>query len=213
MKRRFFVLSCVLVALCVAPTAGFAETLVRDCAGCVLGIFDDPELTRTSGNWPDALPVKRLWLGIKHDPGSELDGLTGIELSVDGLHLLPAGASVTFVVKRNPSVVLGSDIRTPPPLSGPEVEGGINAVWGECLSGDLDLVEITLFTLAPLTEPVELRVRRKFPAPDPEAQAPLFTDCDGPIFEKVIVSGGSYTLYPPVAVEAQTWGRIKTLYR
>lgn len=213
MKRRLLVWSCVVVALCSTTARAPAETLVRDCPACVLGIFDDEELTRTEGIWPNSIPVKRLWVGIQHDPSSELNGLTGIELSVDGMHLLPEGASVSFVVKRDPSAVLGNDIRTPPPQSGSEAEGGINAVWGECISGDLDLVEITLFSLVPPTAIIELRVRRKFPAPDPEAQAPLFTNCDGPIFEKVVVTGGIYTLYPPVAVDAETWGGIKSLYR
>lgn len=213
MKRGLLVWSCVIVALCSTTARGLAETLVRDCPACVLGIFDDAELTSAEGHWLDAIPVKRLWVGVKHDPSSELNGLTGIELSVDGLHLLPEGASVSFEVKRGPSAVFGSDIRTPPPQSGSEAEGGINAVWGECISGDLDLVEITIFSLVPPTEVIELRVRRKFPAPDPEAQAPLFTNCDGPIFEKVVVTGGIYKLYPPVAVDAETWSRIKSLYR
>ncbi len=212
MKRRFVVVSCCVVLGLASATAVIGETQVRDCSNCVFGIFDDQEMTRTEGFWFTVSPLKVVWVGIQYDPEFDLDGLSGIELSIDGLHQLPEGSSVTFDVKHNPRVVLGSDIATPPPTAGPDAEGGINAAWGECLTGDRELIEVRLFSFRPLTETITLTVRRKFPSADPEAQVQLFTDCNDPIFEKILVGGGTYTL-TPVAVEGNTWSGVKSLYR
>ena len=98
-------------------------------------------MTSTEGYWHYLSPVKTIWVGIQYAPEFDLDGLSGVELSIDGLYQLPEVASVNFDVKHNPAVIIGNDIRTPDP-SLHRGEGGINAAWNGCVVGDIELIEI-----------------------------------------------------------------------
>jgi len=219
----------VLLAIAVLMVPMSVSAQITDCPNCVLGIYDDQGLSKNFGIWDQDLtgPLKSVFVGIKYDPLliEQLSGLTSIELSVDGIPAGPFGPPA-FKGIPDPTVTIGTDIRTPDDeVTG---TGGVNMAWNSCLPGDRAVVQIDMLSLSAIPMDIVLRVRRKFPPSSPSIQQQLITQCDAPIFTATTVSGGCYVINPTVppggtvdgceldlvdAVEAQTWGKVKALYK
>ncbi|MFQ5598982.1 MAG: hypothetical protein ACE5G2_00355 [Candidatus Krumholzibacteriia bacterium] len=186
-----------------------AQVQIDECFGCVLGVYDDIDLTRNSGIVTGT--TKDVFLGIKYDPNAGFDGLKAVEFSITGLS--------SFIVTKepfdNPTVALGEPAAPADTLVG---SGGMNLAWANCLNGDRALMKMTLIILGAVDDNTVLQVVRKFPRSNPNADQ-HFNQCDDPAFTITRVTGGCYVLNPvgtlpcSVAVEESTWSAIKTLYR
>jgi hypothetical protein len=216
-----------IAVLMMLPMSLFAQGEITECPGCLLGIFENPELTQNFGIWDLELtgPSKSLWVGIMYDPAVPLNGLTGVELSISGIPESPFGGA-QFSGIPEPTIVIGSAIETPADTTG---EGGVNMVWNQCLPENRAVIKIDMLSLSPVGDDIVLRVMRKFPPGSDEFPQELFTQCNAPQFTKTIVTGGCYVINPTVgeggmvdgcvlevfvdAVEENTWSHVKALYR
>ncbi len=187
----------LLVALSLLLAPGITLAQADDCPGCELGIYDNPELSRNFGFWDtNVTPLKSIWVGIRYDATvpPNIQELTGIELSIDGIPVSPFPPSFTGIP--DPTVVVGTDIRTPDnEISG---TGGINMAWNICLRGNRALIRIDMLSFTNVGSDVVIQVRRKFPPASPFAPVPLFTRCDSPNFTLTTVTAGCYVLNPTV---------------
>jgi len=206
----------VLLAVWVPSLSQAQDTT---CPGCVIGIYDEPELVHNYGTWDintDGVS-KSFYVGIKYDPGSSFDGLTGIEISVYGLPTTFLAPTINIL---SDGFAVGPTLIAPPDTTAAGAEGGQNITWTQCLPGNRALVEIRLVSLDPLPQDVVIRVLRRFPSLTPELPNVLFTMCDPPTYTKVVSQGGCYVLNPsgnPVdctlPVSESTWTAVKQLYR
>jgi hypothetical protein len=182
-----------------------------NCFQCVLGIWDDPQLTRNVGEIVVGQP-KVVYVGIKLAEGFE--GLSGMALSVAGLsafsivlveQIPPPGADTMERIEAPADTTLGSTQM-----------GGATYAWSSCLVGDQPLLKLTITTSVPVTNGI-LRVKRKYPPNFPDQRAPIFTQCDSPEYTATCVTGGYYILNwdgdPSVAVAGASWSLVKNLYR
>ena len=215
------------IAILMVPVSSFAQ--ITNCPNCVLGVFDDQMMTQNFGIWAaPASPAKTVWVGILYDPATkgELNGFTGVELSVDGIPAGPFG-DPGFNGVPDPTVTIGSTIVTPDDeVAG---TGGVNMAWDTCLQGDRAMIRIDMLSLDAVPSDIVVQVRRKFPPGSPSFPQQLITQCNAPIFTSTLVTGGCYVINPSVgvgqtvngctlvryitAVEKNTWGRVKALYR
>lgn len=205
--RRIF-----LVALCFGltsspPATGVAagdavsQVTVENCYGCVLGIWDDFELTNTAGSVAAAVP-RDIFVGIKFDPAAGFDRLTGIDCRISGFEGMIVG-----------------DFGPPLPGSGPPAPTptdslgvwNLSYTWGTCLHGSQALAKLTLITFSQISDRILQVVAR------PPRQYPVIFLCDAPVFTAVNVTGGRYCLNPgPTcreAVEERAWSSVKQLFR
>lgn len=201
--------------------------IAAECPGCILGLFDEPEMLQNFGVWDTETmgPQKTVWVAITYDSGGPLNGLTGVELSVAGIPESPFGGA-QFTGIPEPTIVIGSQIETPADSVGGE--GGVNMVWNQCLPDNRIVIQIDMLSLSPIGENIVLRVGRRFPPSSNEFPQELFTQCDSPQFTSTIVTGGCYVLNPTggvgdvidgcelfmrTAIEENTWGGVKSLYK
>lgn len=202
MKRRFAVLPGVL--LWMLPRLSWASDR---CPDCVLGIWDDPALSRNIGEIVPGQP-KDVYVGIKF--AGRFDRSTGISFSITGL-----GAILIAGFEPIVPTSLGCDY-VGAPTDTTLGSGGCSVRWPGCLVGDQALVRITLLTMSPVTN-VVLRVRRQYPSPDPTAPAPFFTQCNAPSYTPTGVRGGYYILNwngdPGVPIDRKPWSVVKYLFR
>ena len=213
----------VVILVLIVPGVALAQ---EQCPGCVMGVFDDAELSRNFGFW-DATnqPVKTIWVGVKFD--TYINEMVGVELSVDGIGEFCPGPADCFSFSGlvEPSVTIGPTIASPDDKT--NGVGGVNIVWDRCLVGDRAFVKVELSSSNPIPSDVVLRVTRKFPPSDIRFPEPLFTGC-GLIFPRVTITGGCYVIDPSVrpgetvedctlaettAVESLAWSMIKLRYR
>lgn len=219
-------LLAIAMLLCV-PGLSFAQT-IESCPGCVLSIFDAPDLRCNYGTFEVGTFIKKLYLGIKYDPNATFDGLTTIEFSIEGLPSTPSPP--TFVISNSGFVVPGwTNVATP---SDTTAEGGVNVAWGECQPGNMMLVEITLVIIDPVPVDTVIRIRRKYPeSPFVGVRSPVFTQCNLPLATPTTVPIGCYVMNPSVVdpqvpigdppctilcttpVKESTWSEIKALFR
>jgi len=212
------------VILGLSPLAAAQET--ADCPECVLGIYEDPGMTRNFGTWnASAAPSTELFVGIRYGPGAAVGALTGIELSIDGLPFLFLPPAVEgFDTTLDPDQITG-DIRSPADTT---LAGGFSLSWDACQPGDRALLRITLISFAPIPSDQVVRVRHRFPPSTPPSPAPFLLQCDAPSFTRTRVTGGCYVLNPTVGpgesvagcllsnqttVRPLTWSGIKSLFR
>lgn len=214
MKR--VLLMFVLLAVWVP---GLSQAQDTTCPGCVIGVYDEPELVHNFGTWDINTdgPQKSFYVGVKYDPGSSFDGLTGVELSVSGLPPTFLTPSIKIL---DDGFGVGNTLLAPPDTTVVGADGGQNITWSQCMPGNRALIEISLATFDALPQDVVIRVLRRFPSTTPELPNVLFTMCDSPIYTKVVSTGGCYVLNPsgnPVEctlpVSPSTWTRVKQLYR
>ena len=213
--------------LCVA-NLGFAQESTP-CPGCIIGIFDDIDVSRNYGTW--TAPNKTFYLGIRYDTTSAYDGLTFIEFSVEGLPFTFLPPSIIPLGNGTAIPASPDSIHTPADTTAAGAKGGWGVVWPVCQPNNRALIEMTFVSFDPIPSDMIIRVHRKFPPADPTVASVLFTTCEFPIFPKVRVSEGCYVVNPTVgvgesvgnppctlrdyttAVELQTWSRVKALYR
>ncbi len=210
--------------LCVA-NVGLAQ-VSTPCPNCILGIYDDINLSKNFGTW--TTPSKTFYLGIRYDPTSGYDALTYIEFSVEGL---PVTFLPPSIMPLNGGIKSGPTINTPPDTTAVGAEGGLGVAWTVCQTDDIALIEMTFVTFDPVPNDMIMRVHRKFPSNDSATESVLFTTCEFPLFPKVRVTGGCYVVNPtvglgqsvgnppctlwrdPTPVEQKTWSGVKELYR
>lgn len=211
----------LLVALGVLalPTLAMAQT--QDCADCVLGIFDGPDINATTncGTIGVGAP-KDVYLGVRLS-GAET-GVSGIEFSIAGMEgLLLIGTEALTPA----SVTLGSPPAPADTSATSTGTGGMNVAWATCLSGSQQLIKLSLLSFGPQADKV-LKVMHKFPPSNLNYNLhAVLTRCDPPNFTAVRVSTGCFTLNPSdpagppgcrcfsTPVEAKTWGAMKRLYQ
>jgi hypothetical protein len=206
MKKSIGML-CLLVLL-GTPQQSWATD---NCFQCLLGIWDDPQLTRNVGEIVVGQP-KVVYVGIKLAEGFE--GISGIALSIAGLsafsivlveQIPPPGADTMERIEAPADTTLGSTQM-----------GGATYAWSSCLIGDQPLLKLTLTTSVPITNGI-LKVKRRYPTLPVDARTPVITQCDNPDFTPTRVTGGHYILNwngdPNVAVAGASWSLVKSLYR
>jgi hypothetical protein len=159
----------LLILALLVPSVASAQL---ECPGCVIGIFDDPGLSRNFGVWDiTAVPLKTVWVGIIYDPTSHIDGLTSIELSVDGVGAFCQEAPCfSFEGLVEPTVTIGPTIAAPDDTA--NGQGGMNMAWNQCLRADRALVRLDLSSVETLANDLVLRVTQKFPQSSPEFRTP-----------------------------------------
>lgn len=90
-------------------------------------VYDNEELSMNWGAIQSGW-VKKLYRGVRVDGEAALNGLTSIELSLDGVSPNLDVFSWNFP---DADIVLGTDIRTPDDtVNG---QGGINVAWRDCI--------------------------------------------------------------------------------
>ena len=112
----------VLLALLLIPVPGSGQS--EQCANCLLGLFDDIELTQPFVEGSGA--SKDIYLGIKLADG--FVGFTGVEFSIQGLE----DFIVSHEVLQDPIIALGTPLA---PLDSLFGTGGMNIAWADCVIG------------------------------------------------------------------------------
>ena len=181
---------------------------IDSCFGCMVGIWDDPALTRNYGEIVAGQP-KDIYVGIKYAEG--FSGTSGVSFSVVGLRPLLVLAVEPIVP---PPSIFCDDIRAPADTS--QGTGGCTFFWSACLAGDQALLRVSLLASSEVTNAV-LKVERHYPPTYPDARTPIFYQCNVPLFTPTRASGGIYILNwngdPTVRVGDATWSVAKQLYK
>jgi hypothetical protein len=213
MKRKLLAVVLGLIAL---PVAGWAQ---ENCFDCVLGIYDDEQLTRNFGTIEQGVP-KDVYVGLKLTGG--LVGVTGIELSITGISLLDNLFIVEFVGLPQADAVVGTTVEAPADTTASSSgTGGVNLAWSVCQEGsNRAIARLTLLALGPVAPDHVLRVLRKFPTSDPAWLTPILVKCDPPDYTPVRLTGGCYVANPTgnptgcqLPVAEGTWSGVKELFR
>ena len=177
--------STTLVALLFLAAPARAQ--VENCFDCVLGLYDDLDLTSCSGTIESGV-AKDIYLGIRYDPASGFDRLGGIEFSISGLD---SGILLADWTQIPPTVVIDGFPGAPADTSAASTEeGGMLIYWPQCLSGSRAIARFTLLAIDSIVDRV-LQVKRKYPTSNPLWHTPVFTRCDAPTYTAVRVTGGS----------------------
>jgi len=183
---------------------------VDSCSQCVLGIWDDPALSRNVGEIVAGQP-KDVYVGIKFAGG--FSGTSGISFSIAGMDAFLVAGVETIVPTASACDYLGAPADT---SIDSHAVGGCNFYWPVCLVGDQALLRVTLITFDPVVNAL-LQVKRRYPAWPPDTTAPAFDQCDGPLYTRTRVKGGYYILNwngdPSVRVDGASWSTVKTLFR
>jgi hypothetical protein len=215
--RRILLLVVGLLSLPV-----LAAAQVENCPDCLLGIFDDINLTLNHGSITQGV-VKELFIGVIL--AAPETGVTGIELSVTGMtpadNILITG--VEGLTDPLPNVILGS---LPAPADTVSGTGGLNVAWSSCISGSRALVKVSVVSFTGVSANHALKIIRRFPPTSPSAPFPLLIRCDIPVFTKVRPTAGCFVLNwdgvtNPAdgcgiripAVGESSWTGMKQLYR
>ena len=203
MKALTILLWLVLMNL---PQQGWS---IDSCSECVLGIWDDPALTRNHGEIIVGQP-KDIYVGIKFAEG--FNEVIGIALSVAGLRAFLV-LGVTAIV---PTMTNCDNLSAPADTSAASYGiGGCTFGWYDCLAGDQALLRVSILSFSSVTNGL-LQVKRHYP-PLPDARTPVFFQCNDPLYTPTRVKGGLYILNwdgdPTVGVDDAAWSRLKQLYR
>ena len=203
MNALTILLSLWLTAL---PRPGWS---IDTCFDCVLGIWDDPALTRNHGEIVVGQP-KDIYVGIKFAEG--FNELLGISLSVAGLREF----LVLGVTTIGPTITNCDSPSAPADTSAASHgTGGCTFGWYGCLADDQALLRVTILTYSSITNGL-LQVKRRYP-PHPGAGTPVFLQCNDPLYTPTRVKGGLYILNwngdPTVRVDPAMWSTVKQRYR
>ena len=211
----------ILSILCTACVVGLVPTLAiaEDCFECVLGIWDDEALTSTQGTILPGEP-KDVFVGVKLHEGVE--SIAGVEFSIAGVSdgdLLLIGT-----IPLGPRALVWGLAPAPPDTSDTTTQvGGMTIAYSQCVPSHQALLKLTLYTTQDLTDKI-LVVKRSYPSTNPAFNTPVFMACDAPYYTMTRMSGGCFVLnasgnamdclHPNVvAVEQETWGGVKNLFR
>lgn len=209
----------------MVAAAPAAAAVGANCSGCVLGIWDGPDIDSAPrhGHITPGV-VKDVYLGLCASTASLGIAVDAMEFSIEGID--PAdGVFVTGVefLTRIPPVQVGT-FGAPPGYYG---VGGVLLIWDEPIAPSGAFLRLTLVTLGPVVNRV-LHVLQKFPQRFVEVGPfpAVWNYRDYLRFTRV--NGGCYLLNwdgtgnppcfflnPPctVAVQPATWAAVKTLYR
>lgn len=196
------------LGLLALPRQGWA---IDDCFQCVLGIWDDPGLTRNVGEIVAGQP-KDIYIGIKYAEGFQ--EAVAVEFSIAGLGPILVAGVETIV----PTAIACGYVGAPADTSaGSTHGGGCHFAWPGCLAGNQPLLRVTLlFFSGDITNGL-LQVKRKYPPSEPGVRTPLIYQCDRPTYTPTRVQGGYYILNwngdPTVGLDRAPWSTVKQLYR
>jgi hypothetical protein len=206
----------LMVAALAAPMAAWAQ----DCYDCVLGIWDDPALTRDRGTAAPLEP-KELYVGLKLDDG--IDDVSGVEFSIAGLD--QGGLLLLGATPLGPRALVFGTAPAPQDTTAESTGiGGLAAAWTDCRYNGEALFKLVVFALEEVADRV-LVVKRAYPTTNPSWRTPVLLRCDRPFYSAARVTGGCYVLNPSgapvpcplahavVAVEPETWSGVKQLFR
>ena len=155
--------------------------------------------------------------------GATAAGMTGAEFYVRGWEAIAAqGFTVTESFPAG-ALTLGAATRPSGNLSSTR---RVNVVFSTCMpnpmiGGDFVFLGAIIaqgIAVADIPANTYLSVVAGDPAPNPNFRCPLFTRCDAPAYSIICVTGGEFIINPDgydctVAVEEQTWSKVKSLYR
>jgi hypothetical protein len=190
----------IAIANLVMATAVVAQP-IGECRNCTLGIWDEPELISSSGTIDPRTP-KYVYMGVRYDPADSLAEVSAIVAGISGfdddlifvgLDLLSSG---TFL--------------QPFPAPGDTLQ--ISAEFWGCPPARLAIIKISILAFSEITDRL-LRVT-PFPSPNiPGYAGPLFAECA----EFRLAPVRHYCLNPrnscAEAIEARTWGQVKSMLR
>ena len=199
MRARLVILlaSCLSIHVPVAGLAQFPEPI-----GGWIGIYDDPEMTRTTGVMTGS--DKELFLGFKFHPESVYSSFGSLSFSIVGL----SDIDHSFEILDDPSVVLGEVAAPEDTANG----GGIVIAWSACLPGDSIFGILTLHVEGPPPKDLKLSISRWYSPNTPTSDFPRFGGCGRCDFCESRIGSTEYTLNPSVAVLSRNWSAIKLLY-
>lgn len=120
----------VLAARAAAPAA--AES--RACADCFLGVYDDAQMTRSTGSIP-RFELKSIYLGLRLPDGVGISSLTFAATYPDG-----------FTVIDYASYVDGATLRPG--------DASVTVEWPQCIRGSRLLFRVRLFTFGSMRDAV-----------------------------------------------------------
>jgi hypothetical protein len=201
LKSAFWI---ILALLGMPPQARATDS----CFDCVLGIWDDPAMTRNHGSIIVGQP-KYVYVGIKFAGGHSR--LWSVSFSIAGLRQLLVLAEEPLL----PALVFGSVPAPADTSMSSQGLGGIDIGWYSCLVGDQALLRVTLLASSEATNQL-LQVKRKYSTGFPDVSTPFFNQCDPPD-TRTRATGGYYILNwdgdPTVRVDGVTWSAVKEIYR
>jgi hypothetical protein len=213
--RRFVLAVGLACAVGWLPAASHAE----DCFECVVGIWDDEALTSSQGTILAGEP-KDVFVGVKLHEG--VPSISGVEFSIAGL----ADESLVLLgaIPLGPRALVWGLAPAPRDTSDMSTGiGGVTVAFSECVPSNQAILKLTLYTTQDLTDKI-LQVKRSYPSTNPNFHSPVFMACDPPFFTMTRMSGGCFILNPSgnvqdclhpqvVAVQDETWGGVKNLFR
>ena len=185
----------------------------------VLSVSDSPEYWWPCDSELQPFASKDVYVIAQLDPN--LGGLQGAEFSVYGLDQQPNLLILSYEWGGVGITVVGPTPWAPADTSATSTGlGGIHVMWSECRTGTVvPLLRISLLALGPVT-PHPVEILRRYPPTNPVKPQPLVVLCDGPLFTTVPAESGCYWLNQPYAcwlcvdaVELQTWGGVKGLFK
>ena len=172
----------------VAPGAARAET--PTCAGCLLGVYDDRAMTRTSGTC-GPFQTKSIYLGIRL--GSEVSDYQSMEFR--------AGYPDGFTLLDWTSFVPNARVQ-------PTSDGGVRVEWADCVRGTRALFQVRFISFASVSD---ARV---------QVHDAVLETCAASGAGTWRIPGGCYVLNPSghgdpcaTSVAASTWGAVRQLFR
>jgi hypothetical protein len=194
-----------------------------------IGVFTDLEASGVCGRIQCECLGRVYVIGVLY--GSSAGGITGVEYKVNIGNSLPDPGWLFVETFAPNTVVLGSGAFNP--VDGNFATRGVNVAWSSCQQGDpgfgvsfvlIETVEIYNFAcneIELLLQPVKHDLQS-----NPNFACPLFVLCDAPVYTKVCARGDGAYINPlhqgcngadisecKFAVEAESWSRVKALYR
>lgn len=125
---------CVAAMVVIAPLQGRAQEVTRDCGNCLLGVYDDGQMTRTSGTI-SPFQVKTVYLGIRLGPGMSISNLKFEAVYPLGFTVLDVFSYITgasYIPNGN----------------------GVVVDWPACVSGTKALFRVRVFTFGSVRDAV-----------------------------------------------------------
>lgn len=206
----------VVVLLCTAGRAAAVE----DCPACILGIWDDDQLTRNYG-YSAPGEFKYVYVGLRAPETMRL--FRNVEFSIAGLR--PEDGLLVLGISCNQGAIpscIGTAASPADTSATSTGTGGLTTFWFDCFGDGQPLISILFLHLGPEPDHV-LQVKRRYPTSNPAWHTPVLFACGEPPVV-VRVSAGCYVLNPtpgqttPCVLEnvpaaVPTWSRVKSLYR
>ena len=143
--------------------------------------------------------------------------MTGAQFLITGIPATWTPQNVLWVPDVGSTFSLGNPLFPTPPRA----TAGVNVVFSSCKQASTNR-RVPLGRVVLLGPPTEDNVRlqvSRFDLVPPDPNCPFIVACDAPTYSKVCVGGGEIVLNGDeparcqVAIEADTWTTVKSLYR